>query len=79
MSPFLAVIFALFPALQQYFTYITSFLNSAFTYLSTVLQWLLFDPSMFLLLFDYFAIKYSVYITVIAIKFAINIYNKLKP
>lgn len=78
-SPFLNALFALFPSVGQYFGYISSFLGQAFTYVSTVIQWLCLTPSMFVLLFDYFLIKYSVHLLTVAIKFAINMYNKLKP
>lgn len=79
VSPFLAAIFALFPAVGEYFTHITSFLSMSFTYVSTVIQWLCFTPSMFALLFDYFIIKYAIHLLIISIRFAINIYDKLKP
>lgn len=79
MSPFLNALFALFPSLGEYFNYINVFLSQAFSYVATIIQWLLFTPSMFGLLFDYFLIKYSVHVLVVAIKFAVNIYNKLKP
>lgn len=78
-SPFMNALFALFPSVGQYFTYISAFFSQAFTYVSTIIQWLCLSPSMFVLLFDYFIIKYSVYVLIIAIKFAINMYNKLKP
>lgn len=78
-SPFLNALFALFPAVGQYFNYISSFLSQAFTYVSTVIQWLCLTPSMFGLLFEYFIIKYSVHLLIVAIKFSINMYNKLKP
>lgn len=78
-SPFMNALFALFPSVGQYFTYITSFLSQAFTYVSTILNWLLFTNSMFALLFDYFIIKYTIHLLITAIKFAVNMYNKLKP
>ena len=79
MSPFLNALFALFPSVGQYVSNIHIFLTMAFTYVSTILQWFLFTPSMFVLLFDYFVIKYSIYVLIVSIKFALNIYNKLKP
>lgn len=72
-------LFALFPSVGVYFSYVVSFFSQAFTYVSTILQWLCFSPSMFVLLFDYYVIKYSIQLLIIAIKFAVNIYNKLKP
>lgn len=78
-SPFLTALFALFPSLAEYFLRITTFLTTGFTYLGTCLSWLCFDTTMFTLLFDYFIIKYSIHLLIQAIKFAINLYNKLKP
>lgn len=78
-SPFMNALFALFPSVGEYFSHITSFFSQAFTYVATILQWFCFSPSMFVLLFDYYIIKYSVHLLIVAIKFAINMYNKLKP
>lgn len=77
-SPIFSIIFTLFPALGQYFNYITSFLSSALTYVRTCLSLLLINDNMILALFDYFVIIYTIHITLLAIRFAINIYNKLK-
>lgn len=78
-TPFMNLIFSLFPTVGVYFQHISDFFFQAFTYISTILQWFLFTPSMFVLLFDYFLIKYTIQITIVAIKFAINLYNKFKP
>lgn len=78
-TPFLTALFALFPSLSTYFTYITNFLTTGLQYVGTCLNWLCFDTSMFTLLFDYFLLKYSIHLLIQAIKFAINMYNKLKP
>ena len=79
MSPFLSALFSLFPSTAVYFNYIFAFLSSGLTYVSTILQWFLFTPSMFVLLFDYYVIKYSIHLITTSVKFALNIYNKLKP
>lgn len=79
LSPFLTAFFALFPSVQVYFEHLTNFFNIAFTYISTILQWFCFSPSMFVLLFDYFIIKYSIQILIVAVKFGVNMYNKFKP
>ncbi len=77
-SPILTAIFALFPALSTYFSYITNFLNMCFTYVRSILSLLLISDSMITALFDYFLILYSIYLVVLTIRFAINVYNKLK-
>lgn len=77
-SPILSAIFALFPSLSSYFSHITNFLSMCFTYVRSILSLLLINDTMITALFDYFIILYSVYLLVLAIRFAINIYNKLK-
>lgn len=77
-SPILSAIFTLFPSLSTYFSYITNFLNMCFTYVRSILSLLLINDTMITALFDYFLILYSIYLLVLAIRFAINIYNKFK-
>ena len=78
-TPFMTALFALFPAVSTYFGYISTFFTSALTYVTTILRWFLFTPSMLTLLFDYYVIKYTVFLTIQAVKFTINLYDKLKP
>lgn len=78
-SPFLSAITSLFPDLATYFGYINDYLSQALTYVSTASSLLLFTPSMWQTLFSYFAIMYSIHIIILAVKFAFNIYQKLKP
>lgn len=77
-SPFLSLIFGLFPSLSTYFNYITNFLSYCLTYVRSILSLLLINDTMITALFDYFIILYSIYLIVIVVRFAINIYNKLK-
>lgn len=78
LSPLISVITALFPSLTPFFTSITSFFSYAFTYVRSILSLLCIPDTLILGLFDYFVILYTIHITVLAIKFALNIYNKLK-
>lgn len=78
-TPFMSVLFALFPDVAQYFSYITTFFTTSITYVTTILRWFLFEPAMLTLLFDYYIIKYTVHLTIQAVKFTINLYDKLKP
>lgn len=79
LTPFLVLITGLFPSLSQYFSSITTFLNYALTYVRSILRLLLIPNEVILLLFNYFAILYTVYITTLTVRFAINLYKKLKP
>lgn len=78
-TPFMTTLFALFPDVAQFFNYISSFFSMSVTYVTTILRWLLFSPAMFTMLFDYYVIKYTIFLTVQAVKFTISLYNKLKP
>lgn len=78
-TPFFSALFALFPALETYLTYILNFLTSALSYVG-VFTTSLFIPSGWLTaLFDYFLIKFAIFILSRSIKFIVNVYNKLKP
>lgn len=79
LSPFILAVTSLFPDLSIIISSILTFLSSALTYVTSLLHFLCFEPSMFTLLFNYFIIKFSIFGLVNAIKFTVNLYNKLKP
>ena len=60
------------------FTYLSNFITISLTYVRSILSLLLINDSMIVTLFDYFVILYTIYLTVLVVKFAINIYNKIK-
>lgn len=77
-TPVFSIIFALFPSLGAYFNYITSFLQLALTYVRTCLSLLCINDSMIVALFDYFIILFTIHTTLLAVRFALKIYNKFK-
>lgn len=77
-SPIINIITSLFPSLGNLFTYLSNFIVISLTYVRSVLSLLLINDSMIITLFDYFVILYTIYLTVLVVKFAINIYNKFK-
>lgn len=79
LSPVLNGIIALFPGVSTYFNYILSFFQYATVYVVTVRELILFPRALMTILFDYFLIKYSIHIILIVVRFALNVYNKLKP
>lgn len=79
LSPIISVITALFPSSSSLFTYISSFTATSLTYARSILKLLLITDSMIFTLLDYFVILYSIHLIVLAVKFAINVYNKFKP
>lgn len=77
-TPLLNLISSIFPALGNLFTYLSNFIIMSLTYVRTVLSLLLINDNMIITLFDYFVVLYTIYITILVVKFAINIYNKFK-
>lgn len=78
LSPIIFAITSLFPSLTDLFSHLSYFLSLCFTYVRSILALLLIDDTMITTLFDYFIILYSIYLIVLAVRFAINIYNKFK-
>lgn len=78
VSPFISAITSFFPSLGTFFTHISDFLTLACTYVRSVLALFCINDNMILAIFNYFVILYTIHITILAIKFAINIYNKFK-
>lgn len=78
LSPIILLITSLFPSLGDLFNHLTYFLGLCFTYVRSILSLLLINDTMITTLFDYFIILYSIYLIVLSVRFAINIYNKFK-
>lgn len=77
-TPFISLITALFPALSPLFNYLTYFIQLSLTYVRSILSLILINDTMIITLFDYFIALYSIYLIILAIKFAITIFNKFK-
>lgn len=78
-TPIVNVVVGMFPDTAGHFENILAFFEQAFTYLTTILRWLLITQPMMLALFDYFFVKWSVWIISCGVRFAIKMYDKLKP
>lgn len=78
LSPVVAVIVALFPATATFINAIITFLNYGFTYVRSILSLICIPDTIILAFFDYLLILYSIYTTIIVVKFALTVYNKLK-
>lgn len=79
VSPIVNTLLAIFPDIGVYFTHIDTFLDYILSYSSLCRNLLFIPTTAIVLLLDYFTIKYTIYLTAIAFKFGITIYNKLKP
>lgn len=78
LSPIILVITGLFPNLSDLFNHLSYFLSLCFTYVRSILSLVLINDTMITTLFDYFIILYSIYLVVLSVRFAINVYNKFK-
>lgn len=78
-APFINIIFSLFPAVNTLFNNISAFILYAIKYLATSCYLICLPPSTLLLLFDYFLVKYSIYIIKLTIKLGVKIYHIFKP
>ena len=84
LQPILSVILIAFPDLEQITSAIISFFNDYIfnyvTFLVKMLEHLTgLQHWLIVFLFDYFLIKYSIYLTIQAVRFGLTVYNKLKP
>lgn len=78
-APLFIAINALFPDLGSHFAHISNFIDLAFTYVNYVATFLFIPKVVYNMFFSYLLIKYTILITVKAVKFIIKIYDKLKP
>lgn len=83
LSPIVLVITSLFPNISTIasntLTYFNTYAFSTITFFIKVLEHLTFLPhTLIVFLLDYLLIKYTIYLSVIVVKFAIQVYNKLK-
>lgn len=78
LSPVVSVITALFPQTQTFINAILSFFNYCFTYIRSILNLICIPDTFIVAFFDYLVILYTIHITIIIIKFALTVYNKLK-
>lgn len=79
MSPFISLISALFPDLANAITNVTSYFTTIVQFIPLALDFLMIPREAVIFLFDYYLIKYTIYLTIIIIKATMNIYRKFKP
>lgn len=77
-TPIFNIIFSLFPDLSTYFQYINNFITTSITYIGASASLLFITTTMFTAIFDYFIIKYTIYLSLKAYKLFVNVYNKFK-
>lgn len=77
-TPFVSLITSLFPEFANIFIYIFTFLDIALQNVVFVKSLFLIPNSAMILLFDYLAIKYSIYLVRSTIRLGVNVYNNFK-
>lgn len=78
LSPIVAIITGLFPSLGTAITNVLAYFVIMFQFIPLALQFLMIPREAVIFLFDYYVIKYTIYISVRAVKSALVVYNKLK-
>lgn len=78
MSPIVSIITSLFPDLQTAITNVTQYFNTIVTFIPLCLELSMIPRTAIVFLFDYYLIKYAIYLGVASVKAIITIYNKLK-
>lgn len=78
MSPIVSIITGLFPELGTAITNVTQYFTTIVTFIPLCLEFSMIPRTAIVFLFDYYLIKYSIYLGVSAVKAIIVIYNKLK-
>lgn len=78
LSPIVSIITALFPDLATAIANVTSYFTTIVQYIPLCLDFFMIPREAVIFLFDYYVIKYTIYISVRAIKACIAVYNKIK-
>lgn len=78
LSPIIAIITALFPSLGTALTNVIAYFTVMLRFIPLALSFMMIPREAIIFLFDYYIIKYTIYISVRAVKSALVIYNKLK-
>lgn len=78
LSPIIAVITALFPSLGTALANVIIYFITMVRFIPLCLTFLMIPREAIIFLFDYYIIKYTIYLSVRAVKSALVIYNKLK-
>lgn len=78
LMPFVSIVTGLFPEVTVFFNHITSFLNQALTYVGLILDLFLVPRGALALLFNFWIVSYSIYISILSVKFFVNVYQKFK-
>lgn len=78
LSPIVSIITTLFPDLSVAISNVLSYFTTAVQFIPLCLDFLMIPRQAVVFLFDYYVIKYTIYISIRAIKACLAVYNKLK-
>ena len=78
LTPFVSIVIGFFPDVTVFFNHISAFLNQALTYVGLILDLFLIPRGAIALLFNFWIISYSIYFSILSVKFFVNVYQKFK-
>lgn len=79
LNPLFSAIFALFPSLEQFFNNIMNFIQYPLDMVVFGREFMMIPSTCFVMLFDYYVIKYSIYLLRQSVKFTVKVYQLFKP
>ncbi len=79
LNPLFSAIFVLFPSLEQFFNNITNFIQYPLEMVVFGREFMMIPYTCFVMLFDYYVIKYSIYLLRQSVKFTVKVYQLFKP
>lgn len=79
MAAPISLITALFPDLTNAINQVIDYMTTILQFVPLALDFLMVPRQAIIFLFDYYIIKYAIYLIVRVVKLVLTIYNKLKP
>ena len=78
LSTLINSMLGLIPGMNDIISNVTTYLNNILLFVPLCLDFLMIPRGAIVLLFDYYIIKYLIYIGVRGLKFVLTLYNKIK-
>lgn len=78
-APITLFLESLFPSIVVYINYVNDFIEPVYEYITFMLDFLCITSPMMQMLFGFFVVKYTVYLSFLVIRFLVTVWDKLKP
>lgn len=79
MAPVIAVLAVSFPDMRNFYEAVTSWIYSSVNYVVIARDLLLIPIPVITTVMTYYLLKFTIFTTLLAYKFAVNIYDRFKP